>query len=49
MIKVKRIILRDSADSQFDDLITFDEEIDLRKIYSVIQFVKDNVEDYLTL
>ena len=45
-MKVKKIILRDSADTQFDDLITFEEEQLLEDIYSQINYVKENVEDY---
>lgn len=45
-MKVKKIILRDGTDSQFDDLITFEEPVLLEDIYSTIKYVKDNVEDY---
>lgn len=45
-MKVNKIILRDSADTQFDDLITFDNEVLLEDIYSQIAYVKENVEDY---
>ena len=45
-MKVKKIILRDDTDSQFDDLITFEEPVLLEDIYSTIRYVKDNVEDY---
>lgn len=45
-MKTKKIILRDSCDSQFDDLITFDEPQLLEDIYSQISYVKQNVEDY---
>ena len=45
-MKVNKIILRDSADSSFDDLITFDNEVLLEDIYSQIAYVKENVEDY---
>ena len=33
-MKVEKIILRDSADTQFDDLITFEEKQLLEDIYS---------------
>lgn len=45
-MKVEKIILRDSADTQFDDLIIFEEEQLLEDIYSQINYVKENVEDY---
>ena len=45
-MKVNKIILRDSADSRFDDLITFDNKVLLEDIYSQIAYVKENVEDY---
>ena len=45
MEKVSKIILRDSADSQFDDLIEFEEEIDLELIKKVVEEVKQQ-EDY---
>lgn len=45
-MKVRKIILRDDTDSQFDDLITFKEDVLLEDIYSAIRYVKDNVEDY---
>lgn len=45
-MKVEKIILRDSADTQFDDLITFEEKQLLEDIYSQINYVKENVEDY---
>lgn len=45
-MKVNKIILRDSADSSFDDLITFDNEVLLEDVYSQIAYVKENVEDY---
>ena len=45
-MKVNKIILRGSADSKFDDLITFDNEVLLEDIYSQVAYVKENVEDY---
>ena len=45
-MKVNKIILRDGADSRFDDLITFDNEVLLEDVYSQIAYVKENVEDY---
>lgn len=43
---VNKIILRDEADSQFDDLITFKNDVLLEDIYKQIDYVKQNVEDY---
>lgn len=43
---VNKIILRDSADSSFDNLITFDNEVLLEDVYSQVAYVKENVEDY---
>lgn len=44
---VNKIILRDSCDSQFDDLITFDKDVSLDDIKRVIEEVKNNNnEDY---
>lgn len=45
-MKTNKIILRDEADSQFDDLITFENDVLLEDIYSQISYVKQNVEDY---
>lgn len=45
-MKVNKIILRDSADSGFDDLITFDNDILLEDIYDKVNWVKENIEDY---
>ena len=44
--KIKRFILRDDCDSQWDDLIEFEEYVNLQDIYDAIQYVKDNIEDY---
>lgn len=43
---VNKIILRDSCDSQFDDLITFDKDVSLDDIKSVIEEVKNSNENY---
>lgn len=43
---VNKIILRDSGDSQYDDLITFDKDVSLDDIKRVIEEVKNNNEDY---
>ena len=44
--KVDRIILRDVADTQFDDLITFDKEVKLIDIIDKIENLKKEKEDY---
>ena len=44
--KVNRIILRDIADEQFDDLITFDKEVNLIDIIDKIENLKKEKEDY---
>ena len=44
--KVDRIILRDRADVQFDDLITFDKEVKLVDIIDKIENLKKEKEDY---
>ena len=44
--KVDRIILRDIADTQFDDLITFDKEVNLIDIIDKIENLKKEKEDY---
>ena len=43
---VNKIILRDSGDSQYDDLITFDKDVSLDDIEKVIEEVKNSNEDY---
>lgn len=43
---INKFILRDSTDSQFDDLITFKEDVLIDDVYSAIASVKENVEDY---
>lgn len=45
-MKVKRFILRDECDAQWDDLIEFEEYVNLEDIYEKIRYVKENVEDY---
>ena len=44
--KADRIILRDIADTQFDDLITFDNEVFLKDVINKIDYVIENVEAY---
>ena len=44
---VNKIILRDSCDSQYDDLITFDKDVSLDDIERAIEEVKNNNEDYI--
>ena len=44
--KVNRIILRDIAGEQFDDLITFDKEVKLVDIIDKIENLKKEKEDY---
>lgn len=44
--KVKKIILRDVADTQFDDLIIFDKEVSLFDIVEKIENLKKVNEDY---
>lgn len=44
--KVDRIILRDVADEQFDDLITFDKEVKLIDIIDKIENLEKEKEDY---
>lgn len=44
--KVDRIILRDRADEQFDDLITFDKEVKLVDIIDKIENLQKEKEDY---
>lgn len=43
---VNKIILRDSGDSQYDDLITFDKDVSLDDIERIIEEVKNSNEDY---
>lgn len=43
---VNKIILRDSVDSQYDDLITFDKDVSLDDIERVIEEVKNSNENY---
>lgn len=43
---INKFILRDSADSQFDDLITFKEDVLIDDVYNTIASVKENVENY---
>lgn len=42
---VKKIILRDKADEQFDDLITFDKEVDIVDVINAVERAKKK-EDY---
>lgn len=43
---VNKIILRDSGDSQFDDLITFNKDVSLDDIERAIEEVKNSNENY---
>lgn len=45
-MKVKKIILRDSADSLFDDLIEFDEDVNKYDIINLIENLKRKNEEY---
>lgn len=42
---VRKIILRDSADEQFDDLITFDKAVDIVDVIDAVERAK-KIEDY---
>ena len=42
---VRKIILRDSADEQFDDLITFDNVVDIADVIEAVERAK-KIEDY---
>lgn len=42
---VRKIILRDSADEQFDDLITFDNDADIVDVIEAVERAK-KIEDY---
>lgn len=43
---VNKIILRDSGDSQYDDLISFNKDVSLDDIKRVIEEVKNSNENY---
>lgn len=43
---IDRFILRDSADSQFDDLIIFDKEVKIEDIVNKIEELKKENEYY---
>ena len=45
-MKVNKIILRDAADTLYDDLITFENDVLLEDISKIIEEVKENIEDY---
>ena len=45
-MKIKRFILRDGVDPQFDDLIEFEKEVNLDDIIKAVEYVKNNIEDY---
>ena len=45
-MKINYFILRDKADTQFDDLIYFKEEVLLEDVIKQVDFVKNNIEDY---
>ena len=42
---VRKIILRDSSDEQFDDLITFDNDVDIADVIDAVERAK-KIEDY---
>ena len=42
---VRKIILRDSSDEQFDDLITFDNDVDISDVIDAVERAK-KIEDY---
>ena len=43
---INKCILRDGTDRQYDDLITFKENVLIDDVYNAIASVKENVEDY---
>jgi hypothetical protein len=43
---MNKFILRDSTSRQFDDLITFKENVDLIEIKELIENLKNTKEDY---
>jgi hypothetical protein len=45
-MKLNKIILRDSADTQFDDLIKFKKNVSLQDIYEAIDYVQKNIKEY---
>ena len=45
-MEIKRFVLRDECDAQWDDLIEFEEYVNIQDIYDAIENVKENVEDY---
>ncbi len=45
-MKINYFILRDKADTEFDDLIYFKEEVLLEDVIKQVDFVKNNIEDY---
>ena len=42
---VRKSILRDSSDEQFDDLITFDNDVDIADVIDAVERAK-KIEDY---
>ncbi len=46
MNKINKFILRDSADTLFDDLIEFENDVDKKQIAKIIEYVQENIEDY---
>ena len=45
-MKINYFILRDKADTEFDDLIYFKEKVLLEDVIKQVDFVKNNIEDY---
>ena len=43
---MKKFILRDSTSKQFDDLVTFENDIDIENVRELIENLKENNEDY---
>ena len=44
--KMKKFILRDSTSKQFDDLVIFENDIDIEDVRELIENLKENNEDY---
>ena len=45
-MKTNKIILRDSTSTQFDDLITFKHDIDIKEVINKIQQLKKEIPEY---
>ena len=43
---MKKFILRDSTSKQFDDLVIFENDIDIENVRELIENLKENKEDY---